>query len=491
MVALRPGSTVTLTIDRLSLGGEGVARFDGRVVFVPDVAPGDEVEVQISELRDRFAKARVTNLLKASRDRIVPPCSYHPRAPSPGRPLAKSACGGCGWQQIQYAAQLRIKTDLVRETLERLGGLKGITVKPTLGMKDPWRYRNKVQQPVGYGVRPERHTTGARPPDSVAGGSDPSRGLISGFYATGSHDIVPIEDCRVQPELSVRIINRAKTLLDQHHARAYDARRHNGWIRHLLMRTSSRAQALLTFVTATPDFPHESKIIPTLLNDFPELVGVHQNVNPGRTNVILGRQWRKIAGADYLEEQLGHLKFRLSPASFFQVNSPQAEVLYNVTRQLAGSGERLLDLYTGVGTIALWLADRFKEVGGIEEIRAAIEDANHNADLNGIDNVRFEAAPVEAFLRGIPRSAGGAGLTVVLDPPRAGCDPGVLQSLLSLRPSSLVYVSCDPGTLARDLGVLTRGGYRVTEVQPVDMFPHTPHIETVVRLITAESRRGG
>lgn len=463
MVALRPGSTLTLTIDRLSLGGEGVARYEGRVVFIPDVAPGDQIEAQLTEIKDRFAKARVLKLLKPSPDRIKPPCRYHPDAPTPPRPHARLACGGCGWQQLAYDAQLRIKTDLVRETLERLGGLKGISVKPTLGMKDPWRYRNKVQQPVGW---------------------DANRGkLISGFYASGSHDIVDIEDCLVQPVHSVRIINRAKALLEAEGIRSYNAQRHNGWIRHLLMRTTQSGKALLTFVTLTPDFPREDKIVSALAGEFPELVGIHQNVNPGRTNVILGRQWRKLAGQDHLEERLGRLRFRLSPAAFFQVNSLQAEILYDTARAMAGSGERLLDLYTGVGTIALWLADRFKEVGGIEEIRAAVEDAEHNAELNGIDNARFEAAPVEAFLRGMPRSAGGRGLTVLLDPPRAGCDPAVLQSLLSLRPASLIYVSCDPGTLARDVGVLTRGGYQVTAVQPVDMFPHTPHIETVVKLV--------
>jgi 23S rRNA (uracil1939-C5)-methyltransferase len=331
-------------------------------------------------------------------------------------------------------------------------------------MTDPWRYRNKVQQPVGW---------------------DPAaRRMISGFYAAGSHDIIPIDDCLVEPELSVKIINRARALLEEHGLRAYNPRTHEGWIRHLWARTSQEGRLMLVFVTRGREFPQESKIIPALMHEFPQLAGIHQNVNPARTNVILGREWRRIFGQDYLEERLGALRFRLSPAAFFQVNSPQAEVLYDVVKGMAGSGERLLDLYTGVGTIALWLAGRFGEVGGVEEVPAAIRDAETNAELNGIGNARFMARSVEAFLGGLARDPRHR-LTVVVDPPRAGCTPSVLKSLAALRPATLIYVSCDPGTLARDLALLTPAGYRVQEVQPVDLFPHTPHIETAVKLALA------
>ena len=456
---------VTLEIERLSLGGEGIGHAGGMVVFVPYSAPGDTLKVDITETRKRFARGRILDVLHASTDRVEPPCPYYYR------------CGGCAWQHLAYPAQLKAKQALVQETLERIGGLKGISVKPVLGMKDPWRYRNKVQQPVGWD----------------------GRQLISGFYAEGSHEIIPIEDCLVQPELSVKIINRAKALLGQYGLRAYDDRRHHGWIRHLLVRTASPhpiplpkgeggvspGEAMLVFVTRSPEFPQESKIIPVLMREFPQLAGIHQNVNPARTNVILGREWRRIYGQDYLEERLGPLKFRLSPSAFFQVNSPQAEVLYEVAKTMAGSGERLLDLYTGVGTIALWLSDRFQEVGGVEENPAAIKDAETNAELNRVDNVRFIAQSTEAFLGGISRDP-RHGLTVIVDPPRAGCTPSVLKSLIALRPSPLVYVSCDPGTLARDLAVLTQSGYRAQDIQPVDLFPHTSHIETAVKLTCAK-----
>ncbi len=438
---------LTLAIERLSLGGEGVAHAEGMAVFVPYTAPGDKVEVELTETRKRFARGRILRLLEPSPERVEPPCPYFFR------------CGGCTWQHLSYPAQLRAKRDLVKETLERLGGLKGIAVKPVLGMEEPWRYRNKVQQPVGWN----------------------GKELISGFYAEGSHDIVSIEDCLVQPELSVKMVNRVKALLSQYHLRVYIPEHHQGWIRTILVRSSQDGKAMLVFVTRTPEFPHEREIISTLTREFPELVGIHQNVQPARTNVILGRQWRKLFGQDYLEERLGRLRFRLSPSAFFQVNSPQAEVLFNTVRTLADTGERLLDLYTGVGTMALWLADHFKEVGGVEEIPAAIQNAESNAELNGIRNARFVAQSAEAFLGGLSRDSGHS-LTLLVDPPRAGCTPHVLKSLLALRPSPLIYVSCDPGTLARDLGILTKGGYRVHEVQPVDLFPHTPHIETVVKL---------
>ncbi len=444
---MQPGKRLTIDIERLSSEGEGIGHADGMVIFVPYAAPGDRLEVEIAQVQKRFARANPLEIIQPSPDRVEAPCPYYYR------------CGGCTWQHLSYPAQLKAKQSLVQETLERIGGLKNIQVKPVLGMTDPWRYRNKVQQPVGWD----------------------GRQLISGFYAEGSHEIIPIDDCLVQPQLSVKIINRTKALLQQLGLRAYDAERHQGWIRHLLVRTSPEGKAILVFITREREFPQESRIIPYLMREFPELIGIHQNVNPSRTNVILGREWRRIYGQDHLEVKLGSLKFKLSPSAFFQINSPQAEVLYNVAKTMAGTGERLLDLYTGVGTIAMWLADRFKYVGGVEENPAAIRDAEMNAQLNKIRNVEFVAQSTEAFLGGIGREPRQP-VTVVMDPPRAGCAPMVLRSLLALRPQTLVYVSCDPGTLARDLGVLTQGGYQVQEIQPVDLFPHTPHIETAVKL---------
>lgn len=440
------GERIRLTIDRLSTGGEGIARADGMVVFVPYAAPGDTLETEIVQTQKRFARARVLKLLEPSHDRVEPPCPYY------------YDCGGCTWQHLDYRAQLKAKQQLVQETLERLGGLKDFTVNPVLGMEDPWRYRNKVQQPVGWD----------------------GRHIISGFYREGSHEIIPIEDCLVQPELSVRIINRILDLFKEHRIHPYDPERHQGWIRHLLVRTSRAGQAMLVFVSREAGFPKEKQIVGTLRREFPELVAIHHNVQGARSNVILGREWRRIAGQGYLEEQLGDLKFRLSPGAFFQVNSEQAETLYNTVKRMAGKGERLLDLYTGVGTIALWLAKNFKEVGGIEEFPEAVRDADVNASLNQIKNARFMARSAEAFLGGL--SGDRRALTLVVDPPRAGLTPSVIKSLLAVRPSTFIYVSCDPATLARDLGLLTQGGFRIEEIQPVDMFPHTPHIETAVKL---------
>lgn len=453
------GAVCPVRIDRLSLGGEGVGRLDSLVVFVPYGAPGDTLDVEITEVHARYARARIRRIIDPSPVRTDPPCPYHFRLP----PSTDSslACGGCTWQHLSYDAQLAAKQALVQESFERIAGLKDIVVKPTLGMQEPWRYRNKVQQPVGWSS---------------------GLGLHSGFYATGSHDIVAITDCKVQPKPSVALVNKARELLQKYGLRAYQADRHSGWIRHLLVRTNRAGEALLVFVTRTDDFPHEKDIVRELATHFPQLVGIHQNVNPGQTNVILGRHWRKVAGADFIEESLGSLRFRISPGSFFQINTAQAEELYRVAAEYAGKGERLLDLYCGAGGIALSLAKHFKEVGGVEEVDSAIEDAEANAERNGIGHARFQAASVEPFLDGLDRSVGGKSLTVTLDPPRAGMDPGALKALIRLRPGRIVYVSCDPGTLARDVGGLVRAGYHVEAVQPVDLFPQTSHIETVVCL---------
>ena len=504
MTDLKKGARLTLRVDRLSLGGDALGRAGDAVVFVPYGSPGDALEVELTETRKNFARGRLIRVLEPSPVRIDPPCPYHFQAPPSHPPphggrtevggVGQSAptphphlprqggkeyegslyCGGCSWQHMNYEFQLDAKRQLVQETLERLGGVRDVTVKPTLGMKDPWRYRNKVQQPVGWDAcLPARQ----------------GRRIISGFYAPFSHDIVPIEDCRVQSELSVRIVNRVRALLEQFQLLAYDEEKHTGWIRHLWVRTAQN-KALLVFVTRTDDFPHQNEVLEALAQDIPELVGVHQNINPGKTNVILGRHWRKCGGADYLEERLGALRFHLSPGSFFQVNARQTEVLYEQVKALAGKGGTLIDLYCGVGGIALWLAPQFRGVTGVDEVKSAVADAQNNAKLNGITNTRFVADSAERFLSKYHGNAGFQGdLTVVLDPPRAGCDPRVLHALSRLRPSNLIYVSCDPGTLARDLGILGKAGFRPRDVQPVDLFPHTPHIETVVRLVPLAPRR--
>jgi len=434
-----------------------VGRLDGLAVFVPHTAPGDLVEIEITENLGRFARAKLVRVIEPGPGRVDPPCPYH---------FPKSRCGGCSLQHLNYETQLNVKRQLVQETLERLGGLKGVAVDPVIGMDEPWRYRNKVQQPIGL----------------------VNHQIVSGFYVSGTHDILPIDDCLVQTELSVAIIQYAKELLTRYQAVPYNEAEHTGWLRHLVLRTAGEGasqKALLAFVTRTPDFPNVQEIVAALRQKFPALAGLHQNVQPMKSNVILGKQWRTLEGEDIIEERMGRLRFQLSAASFFQVNTRQAEALYNVAREMAGKGNRLLDLYTGVGTIALWLADQFEEVGGVEENEFAIEDADANAELNGITNASFIAEPVEKFLNGLDRSAGGKEMTVVLDPPRAGADPRVLDSLGRLLPGKIVYVSCNPGTLARDLKILAKHHYKVERVQPVDLFPQTPHIETAVKLIHA------
>jgi 23S rRNA (uracil1939-C5)-methyltransferase len=456
MGPLKAGHRSEVKIERLSLGGDGIGHIGPAVVFVPYGCPGDVLEVELTDIQRNYMRAKLLRVLEPSIIRTQPPCPYHFR---PGQEL-RNSCGGCAWQHLSYPFQLDAKRQLVQETLERIGRQRDIQVRPTLGMEDPWRYRNKVQQPVGWD----------------------GKQLITGFYAPNSHDIVAIQDCLVQPSLSVSILNRAKALLESYGVRAYDAKTQGGWIRHLLARTAGD-QALLVFISRDEEFPHQTEIVDALTREFPQLVGIHQNINPGKTNVILGRLWRKAWGADHLEVSLGKLKFHLSPGSFFQVNSLQTEVLYNTVKSAAGRGDFLLDVYCGVGSITLWLAGAFKQLLGVDEVRSSIADAVQNARLNHIKNTRFIAGPAEQFMQRyrVPRGDTRS-LTLVLDPPRAGCDQRVLTAVIRLRPKTIVYVSCDPGTLARDLHILTRGGFTVRSVQPIDLFPHTPHIETVVQL---------
>jgi 23S rRNA (uracil1939-C5)-methyltransferase len=461
---LTVGQTLRLRVDHLSSDGDGVARQDGCVVFVPYTAPGDDIEAVIEDAQPRFVRARLQTLIAPGSGRVKPPCPYHFDIAAPQRLY----CGGCSWQHLAYERQLQAKERLVRDALERVGGFKGLTVEPVIGMDEPWRYRNKIQQPVGW---------------------SPKRRVITGFYAPSSHEIVPIDDCLVQPELSVRIIRRIVQLAEEFRWIPYDETKHAGWLRHILVRCTlpddeaPEGRALVVFVTKSEDFPRENQMVERLANEFmPALVGIHHNVNPGRTNVILGRDWRCIAGSETIEERLGTLRFRLSPRSFFQINTLQAEKLYDVVRERAGRGGALWDLYSGVGSIGLYLADHFREVLGVEEVESAVLDATDNAQLNRIKHARFITAPVERFLRR-PGGTHGDSLTILIDPPRAGCKPEVLSAILGRAPKQILYVSCDAGTLARDAAILSKGRYRIDHVQPVDLFPHTPHIETVVHFV--------
>jgi 23S rRNA (uracil1939-C5)-methyltransferase len=455
-------------IERMAPQGMGLGRAAcserGKVIFVPYAAPGDVVEVEMERVRPGFCQARLLRLDSPGPGRVEPPCPLHC---APGR--QGPACGGCDWQHLSPQAQLEAKREVVRDCLFRIAKLRSPEVEPVIPAPTPWRYRNKVLVPFGRGG---------------------PGGVVAGFYSPGSHRIVGFEDCPVQPELSVRLVRRVRAMAASLGWSVYDEAAHSGWLRHLFVRTNSAGQAMAALVTRTPEFRGQEGFVAALRAEFPELAGLFQNVQPLKTPVVLGPSWRRLWGADRLEERLGALRLLASPAAFLQVNSPACELLYREVRDgLCADGKRpslALDLYCGVGSIALWVADACGRVLGFDESREAVADAWENARLNGIRNARFHAGAVETQLGRIRRALGGVepgGAAVILDPPRSGCAKPVLKALADPAVGRVLYVSCNPATLARDVDWLCRHRWRLSRVQPVDLFPQTSHVETLALLV--------
>ncbi len=452
---------LTVKVEKMAPEGEALARAAGstRVVFVPYGVPGDELDVEVEAAKSTFARARIAAVRAPSPDRVDPPCPLHY---APGR--AGPPCGGCDWQQLRYEAQLREKREVVLDCLRRLGKFSSPDVSQTLPSPAQWAYRNKVQIPFGV--------------------DEASRRTIAGFYAPQSHRIVDFDACPVQPELSVRLALHVKAEAERLRWQVYDARRGAGWLRHLFVRTNVDGKALVALVTRTDEFPKREEFVERIRAAFPELVAVHQNVQPLKTSVILGPKWRRTWGADFIEEKIGPYRFIVSPGAFLQVNTGAAEKLYGLAAEaLAEGGEKfelVLDLYCGAGTLTLFAAPAGRRCLGIEENRDAVADAWKNAQRNGAKNVSFRAGRVEAVL---PRLRGElpARSAAVVDPPRAGLTQPALRFLTSPPVRRLVYVSCNPATFARDARYLAQSGFRLGPVVPVDLFPQTSHVELVAR----------
>ncbi|QHZ53403.1 23S rRNA (uracil(1939)-C(5))-methyltransferase RlmD [Paenibacillus larvae] len=493
--------------------GEGVGRVNGFTLFIRGVLPGEKAEVKVLKVKKQFGYAKLLRVLEPSPGRVQPPCAiYH-------------QCGGCQLQHLSYDGQLKVKRQLVVDNLERIGKLRvmdgarmdgdawndgnagnvveagndgnagnagkaeniglqnkhgetedkrvtriarvwdgeGVTVHPTLGMSEPWRYRNKSQVPFG----------------------EEEGGLIGGFYAQGSHRIIDMETCLIQHEQNddvVRIVKETGTHLG---INAYNETNHTGLLRHVVVKYGFRTgELMIVLVTNGKRIPHAEQWITAIREKLPAVQSICQNINMARTNVIFGDETKVLWGREVIYDYIGDVKFAISPRSFYQVNPVQTEVLYRKTLEYAGltGKETVVDAYCGIGTISLFLAKHARKVYGVEIVPEAIEDAKRNAELNGVSNAEFAAGKAEEVLPGWQR-AGVRPDVIVVDPPRKGCDAVLLDTILRLRPERVVYVSCNASTLARDLRVLEDGGYRTVEVQPVDMFPHTVHVECVALLI--------
>lgn len=447
---VRVGERLTLAITGIGHNGAGIGRHKEIAVFVPFACPGDEVLAEVTETRRDMLIGRLVEIRRAAPDRVQPACPVF------------GTCGGCQLQHIDYPRQLSLKTEMVRDALTRIGKFDSPVVHATLGMASPWGFRNKAQFPVA--ARRGR--------------------LVAGFYAAGSHYLVPIEDCPVQHPLNNRIMAEAVKVAAKYGLTAYDERSGEGTLRHILAKVAAETgQGMAALVTSTRTLPRERELAQELANRVPGLASIVQNINPERTNVILGPATRPLWGEQTIEDRVGGLRFRVSAESFAQTNPAQAKVTYDLALDYANvsAADVAIDAYSGIGTITLLLARKAGKVYGVENVAAAVNDARANAKLNRVGNAEFVLGDAEKVLPDLARR-GVRPAVLVLDPPRKGADNQVIQAALTMAPERIVYVSCEPSTLARDLHKLANGGYALVEAQPVDMFPHTAHIETVVRL---------
>lgn len=455
MIPVEKNKIYEMQIDALGSNGEGIGRIAGYTVFVEGALPGETIRVLIVKVKKNYGYGKLMEILEVSPERREPMC-----------PVAKQ-CGGCQLQHLSYEAELAYKTREVKDVMERIGGIKGVEVKPALGMENPWRYRNKAQFPVGRG----------------------KNGCAIGFYAKRSHRIVDTEKCFLQNECNDEIIGIVRTFLNEFHIPLYDEEKHKGLVRHILTRIGRNSGEIMVCIVINGKKLPNSDILVERLKAVEGVVSIVLNVNKEKTNVILGQKIIALWGKDTITDSIDGIAFEISPLSFYQVNPVQTEVLYGKAVELADlkGDETVLDLYCGIGTISLFFARKAKKVFGVEIVPEAIADAKKNAARNGITNVEFAVGAAEEV---IPRLYEEEGITadiVVVDPPRKGCDEKLLETILRISPEKIVYVSCNPSTWARDLVVLKEGGYALKEVQPVDQFSHSVHVE-VVSLLSLKNR---
>ncbi len=465
---IRRGDEIELRLESAGFEGVSVGRVGKFVVFVPFAVPGDLVRVRIRRKRRKFAEATLLEVLEPSSERIEPRCRYF------------GSCGGCRWQNTPYENQLKFKRTQVIDLMERIGGLDGLEVEPTLAAPGRFYYRNKMEFSFG----PTRWLTR----EEIESGQAFDREFALGLHPPRQFDrILDLEVCYLQSEISSQIVNWFRNRCVQAGWKPYDSKRRSGFLRNLVIReAAATGQILVNFVTTRRAPDRVEPLCREFIADFPDVTTFVHSVNEGRSPVALGDE-SVLHGAGYIEERIGPVRFHIHPSTFFQPNTRQAEQLYRLALE-AGRlepGQTVYDLYCGVGAIALFLSGRVAKVVGVESLEASVEAARGNADLNGIQNSFFHAGDCEeAFQRDFLIQQGAPDV-VFLDPPRAGLGPKVLRSLLETVPPRIVYISCNPATQARDLKELS-ASYRIESVQPVDMFPQTPHIETVVGL----GRRG-
>ncbi len=452
---------LTVEITDLGTTGEGIGRVDGYVLFVKDTVIGDLVKVKLMKAKKNYGYAKLVEIIKPSPNRVKAPC-----------PVA-ARCGGCQLQFMNYEEQLRFKTEKVRNNIIRIGGIEDFVMEPIIGMDKPFNYRNKAQFPVGR---------------------DKEGQIISGFYAGRTHSIIPMERCMLGicpdgKDVNAEIMQKIKLFMKEMGISPYDEKTGKGLVRHVLIRQGKHTGQIMVCIVINGRKLPQAEILIDALKDIQGMTDISLSVNTNRNNVIMGDEIITLSGPGYIEDMIGDVRFRISPLSFFQVNPVQTERLYSKALDYAAltGNETVWDLYCGIGSISLFLAGKAKKVIGVEIVPEAIEDANVNAKINGIDNAQFLVGAAEEVVpayfeehKGEPECQPDV---IVVDPPRKGCDGKLLETIVKMSPKRVVYVSCDSASLARDLKWLDEHGYKTECVTPCDQFGQTVHVESVVLMI--------
>lgn len=433
-------------------GGVGIGKYEGFTVFVEGGLIQDKVKVRINKSKKNYAVGDIVEIIEKSPFRVDRICSDDLKD-----------CGGCQIQELDYNKQLELKTNEVKQVISRIGKLENVEIHETIGMQSPCRYRNKAQFPI----------------QNINGST------AIGFYKKKSHDVIPTDMCVIQHDINDKIIKIIKTYIQAYNVSIYNETTHTGVLRHLVTKVGFTTNEVMVVLVANgTNLPHLNELASVLKENILGFKTLVLNVNKAKTNVILGKENKVIYGNGKINDYIGDLVFEISPLSFFQVNPVQTEVLYNKALEYAELRENdtVFDIYCGIGSISLFLAQKATKVYGIEIVEDAIKDAKINAKLNNLNNVEFYVGKAEEV---VPKmySEGKTANVVVVDPPRKGCDEKVLDTIVSMKPDRVVYVSCNPSTLARDLAYLDERGYKCVEIQPVDMFPHTMHVECCAKIV--------
>lgn len=448
---MKKDDLVTLTIEDMGVDGEGIGHTDGYTLFVKDALIGDVISAKVMKMKKNYGYARMMEILTPSPDRVEPKCPYHKQ------------CGGCQIQALSYEKQLEYKKRKVLNNLTRIGGLTDLPEFDLIGMEDPYHYRNKAQFPFG---------------------TDKNGMTVTGFYAGRTHSIISNTNCYLGVEENEQILQIILKHLERYHIPAYDEKTGKGLLRHVLIRKGfTTGELMVCLILNGTQMPEIGDLVKELIK-IKGMTSITINVNKKQTNVIMGQEMISVWGQDYITDYIGDVKYQISPLSFFQVNPVQTKKLYQRALDYAQveKGETVWDLYCGIGTISLFLAQKAEKVYGVEIVPQAIEDAKRNAALNGFDNAEFYVGKAEEVLPEKYRDEGVKADVIVVDPPRKGCDEALLRTIVQMDPKRVVYVSCDSATLARDLKYLAGEGYQVEKGTVVDQFPHTTHVETVCLL---------